>query len=65
MAFFTAVPQEGRDIYGNPVKKLDKHGKQIWSKSVDTNSFGKGKVIHKSKGFDKTNALHKAMTKKR
>lgn len=43
MAFFPAVPQEGRDSYGNPVKKLDKKGKQIWSKSVDTDNH-KGKA---------------------
>lgn len=53
MAYFPAVPQEGRDSYGNPVKKLDKKGHQIWSKAVDTNTFKKKarhEALEKKKG---------------
>ncbi len=48
MAYFPAVPQYGKDVYGNDVPKRDKHGKHIWSKSVDTDAKpAKSKALKK------------------
>jgi len=59
MAFFPAVPQSGRDVYGNDVPTKNKKGDRIWSKSVDTDESKKKKKHSKEKALKKAEKMKK------